>query len=431
MFRRLSVFTGGSTIESATAVCDLEPDVGLDVVEGLGSLIDKSLLRQEEGADGEPRFRMLETIREYGRDRLAESPDAVVTPRRHATWFADLAERAEPKLLGAGQAAWLDILDTEQDNLRAAVRWLADTGDSERALAMAGALWRFWHMRAHLQEGREELEMLLARDDAQSPSRGRARALSGLGGVAYWQGDFARAAAAYAEGLDIDRRLDDPAALADALYNLGFVDMIEDRRDSARALYEESIALYERLADRTGLTKLREALAFLLYLEGDYAAALRLQRENLATFRGLHEPFRIGNALSLVALFSVLVEEWAEARAAVGEAAHIFEAAGDLPSLVNALLVGAFAALQAGDPERAARLSGALAGLREPLGDVASALDILHIADPSAGARSALGDVAYERLAGQGRGLDIAATIRLAEGADEPDPVRELGASAS
>ncbi len=416
LFRRVAVFQGGCSFESAQAICDPAGDLGMDVADGLVSFVDKSLVRQDDTPYGEPRFRMLETIREYARERLAESPDAAATWRLHGEYFADLARLAEPELLGTHQVEWLDRLEEERDNLRAAMYWAAESGRVELALATAGALWRFWHQRAHLAEGYDELTALLARPDAGARTPGRAKALTGLGGVAYWRSDFEAANHAYRECLAIERELDDPVNLADALYNLGFVDMIAGRMEAARPLYEQSLATYERLRDRSGSTKVREALAFALYLQHDYGAALALEEENLRTFRELREPFRIGSALTLAAIFKIYARDFDGARAALREAMGIFRAAGDMPTVVNCLLIGAFALVAEGTTERAAEVLGTIAALREPLGELATALDIVHIEDPSVEARRALGDEAFDVAFARGRELTVDEAILLAYG---------------
>jgi predicted ATPase len=414
LFRRLGVFSGGWTFETAQAICDPNADLGLDLVDGVVSFVDKSLVRREDLGDDAPRFRMLETIREYARERLAECDDAGPMARAHGIYFADLASRAEPQLLSGDQATWLDRLETERDNVRAALHWAADAGEIEMALAMAGALWRFWHQRAHLEEGRELLESLLQRAEAAAPTAGRAAALTGLGGVTYWQGAFVRAGSAYAESLAILRQLDDSARLADALYNVAFVEMITQNLDAARPMYQESLAIYERIGDRSGVTKLREALAFSMYLQGDHEAALALQEENLRTFRDLHEPFRIGNALTLTALFRVHLGRFDASREALTEAMATFRAAGDMPSIVQTLLVAAFALIREGRADAAAEVGGVIAALRESMGALASALDILNVPDPMIAARQALGDEAYQAAIERGRLLDMDAGVALA-----------------
>ncbi|MDQ3222357.1 MAG: adenylate/guanylate cyclase domain-containing protein, partial [Gemmatimonadota bacterium] len=192
LFRHLAVFPGGCTIEAAEAVAS--PDGTLDVFAGLTSLVDKSLLRQDEGADGEPRFRMLETVREYGLERLGVSGVESATRDRHARFFRDLAERADSEIMETANLTWLDVLDREHDNLRAALAWSRDTADHDTLLRLAGALALFWYYRGHLDEARRWLDQALgtpANDDAPRP---RAWALACSGMLASVCGETDRAA---------------------------------------------------------------------------------------------------------------------------------------------------------------------------------------------------------------------------------------------
>jgi predicted ATPase len=185
LFARLSVFAGGWTLESAEAVCDPE-GLGLDALDGLASLVGQSVVVRTEPAEGQPRFSMLETIREFGQERLAEDGDLEQVRRRHAEHFLDPALAAEPHLTGADQGEWLDRCDLEQANLRAALRWAADAGQADRAQEAAGALWRFWQQRGHLTEGRRRLEELLALPLGREPTPARAKALAGAGSRRVW-----------------------------------------------------------------------------------------------------------------------------------------------------------------------------------------------------------------------------------------------------
>jgi predicted ATPase/class 3 adenylate cyclase len=420
LFRRLAIFSGGWTFDAAAAVCDPDLDLGLDVLDGLVSFVDKSLVRRDEMPDGEPRFRMLETIREYARERLDASGEEPIVARRHGEFFADLVLRAEPELLGADQALWLDRLETERDNVRAALHWAMAAGEPEIAQSMAGSLWRFWHQRAHLAEGREVLDGVLRPPEAARPTRARAMALTALGGVTYWQGRFDDAATAYADALAIYRGLDDPPGLADALYNAGFVEMITHRLEAAQPFFTESLAIYQRLADETGQIKVREALAFSMYLRGDYRNAVELEEELVRSLRGRGEPFRLSNALVLTGLLLIYNERYADSMQALAEAMPILQAAGDIPTTLNALQVAALGMLRDGRFEAAAVLSGASDTLRAPLGELATGLDILSIEDPGIGARQALGDEAYEDAFERGRSLDLDRAVAIVLGGPLP-----------
>ncbi|MFQ5794790.1 MAG: BTAD domain-containing putative transcriptional regulator [Candidatus Bipolaricaulia bacterium] len=223
LFERLSVFVGGGTLEAAEAVCigadNLE--LKMDILDGLASLVDKNLLRRKEQADGEPRFLILETIREYGLERLEASGESEAIRRTHADYYLALAEQAEPKLEGPDQRMWLDRLEVEHDNLRAALVWFEQNGEAEAELRLGGALWGFWHMRGYLSEGRRWLEGALAKGEDRDVSASvRAKALHGAGVLTHEQGDYERATVLYEESLDLRRELGDKPGVAILLSNL-------------------------------------------------------------------------------------------------------------------------------------------------------------------------------------------------------------------
>ncbi|MEA2608596.1 MAG: hypothetical protein QOJ75_839 [Chloroflexota bacterium] len=413
LFRRLSIFVGGCTIESATAICDADGDLGVDIGDALSSFVDKSLLRVMDAQHGEPRFAMLETIREYGLEKLAASDDAGPIRRRHQDHFAGLALQAEPELIAAHQKEWLDGLDAEQDNVRSALQSAASDGRIDVALEAAGAIWRFWQQRGRLAEGRETLEALLGLSIAKAPTAARAKALSALGGVDYWRGDMPAAARTYAEALDIERHLDDPSALAEALYNAGFVAVLGGERETARANYAEAISIYERLGDANGLTRVREALVFLMYHQGEYESARTLQEDNLAAFRQVGEPYRIAAALSLLSGITLRAGRLDESRAHLSEAVGILQAASDVHSIFRITVIAAAVAVAQGDLERAARLSGAGDTLRAPLGDIATPLQMLGLEDPVPAARAGLGEATFDAAFAAGRAMSLDETVEL------------------
>ncbi len=206
LFRRLAVFAGGFTLEAAEAVVPAAGDSGIDVLEGVASLVDKSLVRRTERPGDEPRFGMLETVREYARDRLAESGEQTAVQGRHLGWCLALAEAAEPELRSAGQGTWLGRLETEHDNVRAALTWAGEGVEPEsRALGLrlAASLYTFWFVRSHWAEGREWLEELLG--TGGPPSAERAKALFAAGIMALRAGNPAAAAAHHEASLEMAR----------------------------------------------------------------------------------------------------------------------------------------------------------------------------------------------------------------------------------
>src|SRR5215211_3906572 len=284
LFARLSAFTGGWTFEAAEAVCEPEA-FGLDALDGLTSLVDKSLVRRVEPPGRPARFSMLETIREFGLEQLETLGDAEELRRRHAGWFLDLATDAEPHLTADDQGEWLDRCDSEHANIRAALRWAVEAGQADRAQAAAGALWRFWQQRGHLAEGRRWLEEVLAMPSGQGPTPARAKALTGAGGIAWWQEDMAAAQVFYEQALAIERELGDPARIAEALYNQGFILGARGDFDAAVRLFEESLALFRGAGDETGMARAEWMIVIRDLIAGDLDGTVARAEEAVATWR--------------------------------------------------------------------------------------------------------------------------------------------------
>jgi predicted ATPase len=215
LFRRLSVFVGGCTLEGAEAVCNTKGDLDLDLLDGMASMVDKSLVQQAEQAMGESRFMMLETIREYAEEKLVTSGEEPVTKRAHAAYCIVLAEEEAKEECGAEGAEWLERFRLEHSNFRASLEWLTKTGDAEWGLRLGAALFRSWERRDYHAEGRDMLGKLLKIERAAAPTKARSRALFAAAVLAGEQGDFAAADALMKESLDIARQLHDAQAEAD------------------------------------------------------------------------------------------------------------------------------------------------------------------------------------------------------------------------
>ena len=243
LFRRLAVFASGCTLEAAELVCNVGGDLALDLLDGLASLVDKSLLRQSERADGEPCFVMLDTIREYGRERLEANGEAAAIERAHAAYYLALAEEAEQALLGPRQAAWLARLDEEHENLRAALGWARAHGQAAVALRLTGALGRYWEMRGQYEAGRRWLEMALTTSSV-APVDLRAKALDAAGLLARRQGDYRHAQRLHEESLALHQALEDSPGIAGSCSSKNHARRVDIRAhglefrmcDSARSL---------------------------------------------------------------------------------------------------------------------------------------------------------------------------------------------------
>jgi predicted ATPase/class 3 adenylate cyclase len=403
LFARLSVFAGGWTLESAEAVCDPQ-DLGLDALDGLASLVDQSLVLATGTTAGQARFSMLETIREFGQERLAATGDLELVRRRHAEHFLDLTVAAEPHLTGADQGEWLDRCDTEHANIRAALRWAVEAGEADGAQEAAGALWRFWQQRGHLAEGRLRLEEVLALPAGQGPAPARAKALAGAGGIAWWQEDIAAARGFYDEALAVERRLGDPAGIAEALYNQAFVVAADGDFEGAFRLYEESIELFRRAGDEAGMARADWMLALRDLVAGGWDAPLARAEEAVASWRRTGERFRLGDGLVWLAVVEIRAGRPAEARAALGEARELAVEADSPMGMLSVLIGLSYVARWEGRYQDAVRLAGAADGLREQVGGRAP-LDFLasFLGDPEAEARARLSPDVAQRAWQAGR----------------------------
>lgn len=339
LFSRLSVFAGGFTLQAAERVCRGEGVDEGDVLDLVTSLVDKSLV-VAESRDETMRYRLLETIRQYARERLLEGGDGPWLRDRHLDFFLSLAREAATRLTGPDQRVWFDRLETEYDNLRAALTWASSVvGDPDSGLQLAGALWRFWYVRAHFSEGRSWLAMMLA-GEAGGRSPVRAHALSGMGSLAWLQADFAAAKALHTESLAIFRELGDREGVARSLANLGNVAHGECDYAASRALLEESLVIRRELSDRPRLADTLNNLGTLAYDRGDYVAARALYGECLAIRREFGDRWNIAISLNNLGGVADSLADYAAARPLYEESLAIFRELGDrwgIPSVLSNL----------------------------------------------------------------------------------------------
>jgi tetratricopeptide (TPR) repeat protein len=300
LFRRLAVFAGGGTLPALAAVCVPDGVPTVDVLGGVTILADQSLVRQDAAGDGELRFAMLETIREYAQERLAASGEEPALRQRHAGQYLALVEAAGLWLWGPEQLVWLDRLEREDDNLRAALDWsVARAAGAGAVAALVPTLSWFWYLHGHLGEGRRRLAVLLVAGGGLAAGA-RARVLVGAGFLAYGQGDLVGAAALLAEGQALARAADDRRALVRSLLYLGFT--VRDQGDYARSatLLAEGLALAEALDDRWGVAYALYLLGLTTHSQGDFAGATDLAEASLVRFRAEGE--RFGTAYALIAV---------------------------------------------------------------------------------------------------------------------------------
>jgi predicted ATPase len=413
LFARLSAFIGGWTLEAAEAVCDPE-ELGLDALEGITSLVDKSLVRRTE-PDGYPRFSMLETIREFGMEQLGAAGELDPVLRLHAEHYLGLAVEAEPHLTADDQGEWLDRCDLEHANIRAALRWAIGAGQADRAQESAGALWRFWQQRGHLAEGRRWLEEILAMPSGQGSTPARAKALIGAGGVAWWQKDREATGGFYREALAIERELGDPARIAEALYNLAFVVAGDDIGSAARLL-DESLDLFRRAGHEPGVAQVLGMLVIRDAEAGDWGAVIARLEETTAIWRRVGDRLHLAFDLVWLAFAHGRMGHRDPARSAGLEALELFREV-DNPTGIGITFVDlAFLATWEGRHEDAIRLAGASESLRERAGGPPGGFAGILEGDPAAEARAHLSEEAARRAWEEGLAMSVDQAVALARG---------------
>jgi predicted ATPase/class 3 adenylate cyclase len=355
LFARMAVFSGGRTLEAIEAICDAEGDLPVDAFDGVSSLLDKNLLRQEEGPEGEPRFVMLETIHEYAREKLQESGEAEEIGRAHTEYFLALVEEAEPELVGADQVSWMDRLEAEHDNLRAALSRSLEAEDSGSALRIGGALWRFWNVRGHFGEGRRWLTAGLSGEGA-APASLRARASLGLGWLDLRQGDYPRAVEDLEASHSLYQEIGDRRGEAYALCFLGWIALDRNEFDRAEELLEESVALSRAAGTARDVSVSLNALAMLQVYRGDHERATAMQEECLSLAREAGDIQIIAVLTYNLGFTAAMTGEYERAEAFVREARELFREVGDrgmAPLASNRL---GFLALSQDEPDRAEEL---------------------------------------------------------------------------
>jgi predicted ATPase/DNA-binding CsgD family transcriptional regulator len=310
LFQALAVFVGGCSVQAAAEVCDADEAT---VLEGISSLVAKSLVGYEGDAGGEPRYGMLETIREFGLECLAASGNEELLRQRHAAVFLELAETAQPALTGPEQARLLAMLDPEHDNLRAALRWTVDAAQGPTACRLAAALWRYWEARGHWSEGRAWLDQALA-GHGQIPDHAGAEASLGAGTLAFSQGDNERAVTLLDQSLALFRVLDDRRGVGEALTLRGIAARRLGNHAAAAAFQEEAAEAFRLAGSSEGLADALHNLGHVFYDLAEFDRAVELWEEVLALDRATGR--RHGLAFSLLDLGIVAHDRGDDVRSA-------------------------------------------------------------------------------------------------------------------
>jgi len=356
LYRRLGVFVGGCTLRAVEAVCDGPSRLGIGATEAVEALVQNNLLRRAGPADGATRFVMLETVREYALECLEASRELDALRGQHAAYYLALVEQAETALAGPEQGAWLERLEVDHDNMRAALRWMVERGEAELAVRLVAVLWRFWWIRGYLTEGRRRSAEVLELPQLAGRNRHRAKALLAAGQLALWQADYTAARTLLTESLEIARELGDPTVIAPALTFLGRVAR-DQGDDAATALGAESVEIFRQLGDDWGCGVALHFLG-LAVARDDPAAAHSLFEESARLFRERGNRFDLAMPLRGLGLVAYQEGDYAAARSLFEEAAALFRERGDEWSLAMALHDLGYVAESQGDWRRAGLLLG-------------------------------------------------------------------------
>lgn len=381
LFRRLACFVGGCTLEASEAVCYAPGDLATGVLDGVTSLLDKSLIQQHEQTNGEPRFVMLETIREYGLECLAASGEQEMIRRAHIDYYLALAEEAESAHSGPQQLHYLQQLEREHDNLRVALQVLveeAGDGATTMALRLSSALWWFWSVHGHLSEGSSWLERSLAVGEMAAPAL-RAKALSSAGMLAYSQDKHQRASTLCQEGLTLFQALGDSRGVATALYRLGLVAWARHDEVEANALAEKALALFRELGDKGDIADALLLLAYSAINQQHYARARALIEESLAFFRETGDKWGIAYALLHFGRALFYEGDADAANSVLDECLAVARELGYKGGIAYALSVQGRVALHQGNPTRARALIDESLVLRREIVDRWGSADSLFL----------------------------------------------------
>jgi predicted ATPase len=415
LFRRLSVFVGGCTLEAVESVCNTKNDLGIDIFDGMASMVDKNLVGQLEQANAEPRFVMLETIREYAREKLAARGEERTTKRAHAAYCLVLAEEGTAEDSAQNRNEWLDRLELEHSDFRVALEWLIETGDADWGLRLGLALFPFWEAREHFAEGRNLLEKLLKLPAAAPPTNARLCALLAAGVLAGSQRDYVSSDSLFQENLRISREqgdkrsvavslnalainardcgelpasralfeeslllwreLQDAPALARALSNLANIVKMQNDFAHARALYEECLSIFRELADAPGMAWALNHQGDVAREQGDSVAARSLYEQSLATFRQLGDRWAIARSLADLGYLAREQGAYHEADSLFRESIRLFQQLEHKRGIARLLESFACSAAAQSEPARALRLAGAAAALRQTIGSPLTAVE--------------------------------------------------------
>ena len=412
-FARVSVFSGGWTLQAADAVVNPSAELGVDTLEVLASLVDKSLVRVTETELDEPRFTMLETIRGFAAARRAEHDPQGTLQRRHAEHFVAVAEQAEPHLESMEQASWLDACERDHDNFRAALRWAIDVGETEIGQRIAVALWRFWYQHGHLGEGAAWFDQVMSLPGPPNPLRAKAHLAAGS--MAYWRGDMAASRQHDEQALAMARNLDDRALELHVLFNFAFNPLLAGDYETATALWERAVDIANEIGDRATAARAAQSIGFALLLSGQPAAAIPMLEAVQPEWEELGNSLQVAETAAAIATARHRSGDTETATDLYRESLRMLHEVGNLPLTAAGLEGLAGLASSQGLHKRAVRLSGAAAALKERIGGSQPMRGLWEEADIDA-ARAAMGDEAVAAALAEGRVMTVDQALAYALG---------------
>jgi non-specific serine/threonine protein kinase len=423
LFRRLSVFAGDFTLEAAELVCageDLRSD---EVLNLLSHLVDKSLVLVAE-QDGEARYRLLETVRQYGWEKLSESGEEGRVRGRHAGHYLTLAEEAEPELKGEGQVAWLERFEREHDNLRSALRWLLERGESEKAARLGWALWLFWWIRGHFAEGQRSMEQAVSvAGSAAIPASAQAKAPYVEGTMACGQGDPRSAEVLLEESAALFRELGDWRGVAYALGSAAVVAIIQERHERVIVYSEEATELFLEVGDKWGAAPMLGCSAVGWLNRGDRRRARSLAERGLALCHETGDKHGTSIALLTLAGAAQAERDYERARDLFEEGLSVSAVLGNEADIVHCVEGLATVAAAEGSMVHAARLWGAAEALLEKIEAVYTYVPDRSINRSKVAVRSKIDEAAWGAAWAEGRAMTPEQAVEYAleqEAAPEP-----------
>ncbi len=417
LFRRLGIFVGGFTLDAVEPVAAAGPDEAIHALEGLASLVDKSLVLSDEDGEGGHRFRLLESVRDFALEQMTTSGDFDLVGGAHARYFLELAGRAAPSLVGRSQQTWFLRLEREHGNLRVALRWLWSHGEDELALRLVAALGYFWEVRGYLREGQQALEAALARMP-NADQRTRAKVLLRLASLLIWQGKAERSRVVIEEALALARAIEDSGLTARSLGQLGrraaIFESVEARLTEAVQWLEEALTLRRQMEDRRGAANVQTQLAAIALRQRQYQKAQHLANEAFAAYGEVGDD--TGATVPLVLLGMAAGEQGDTTRAAafMQQGLEAISRLQDRRLLVlESRFVVWWLAGEQGDPEQLAVLLGATEAMGDAIGSTRSGWRKMATPEATAALQKRLGKEGWEAALRKGRGLSFSQISEL------------------